>query len=430
MQTKPDSPLLKTFTASYEVPYSAYFHSYHLLRRQVPFHRFIHVPLMVADSRVGMGLMAIRGVVTSLSRFYVDEGGDADDVNNPSEIKKFVLRQIRRFWRNAATSLLGALEYGFYGAEPIYRFSEQSLFEYDELKSLHPRDIRPVTLHGKRVGILLKRPGATDDAGEQYLGGEKSFWHVHWRERDRWFGQSRLFGSFQPWMEMYAHGGGIDVRRLYYHMRVFQNDVIRYPEMSYPDASDPNKVVPAKFIAQEIGEKQRAGAAIALPSTRDANGELLWDLVTREHQSASADVRDYLSDLKREILEGMGIPEEVVQAASSGSGYSGRRVPDQIFRGLLQEVVTWMIHDFDDQVIRPLIRFNFNQEPDYEIVTFGLVSREDGDQQLAEKDRSISAATSPNPDEEKAQLNMGVIQTSERTIPQSAIQLAQLDVAV
>jgi len=89
-----------------------------------------------------------------------------------------------------------------------------------------------------------------------------------------------------------------------------------------------------------------------------------------------------VDDLKGDISEGMGVPDEVIEAAETGSGYSGRRIPQNALRGMLSEVANFLIQDLNDQILEPLIRRNFGEVPDYEIQTFGLVR--DADEGMGE----------------------------------------------
>ena len=235
---------------------------------------------------------------------------------------------------------------------------------------------------GKKVGIEVRR--ARRGKGWTYIGGPKSLWHVHWREVNEWWGRSRLYSAYDPWLELESTGGGRDIRRLYYYKFAFQDDVLTYPDDASPN--EMGKMVSNKQLAREMMEKMRTGGTLILPSTRDINGNKLWELVPRQQQTAGPDLLEYVSTLETKILEGMGVPEEVVVANEGGSGFSGRRIPQKGFHGLLSEIVYWMINDFDAQVLRPLVTFNFGiPQPKYTIMPFGLgdegeVSSMPGDQ--------------------------------------------------
>ena len=122
------------------------------------------------------------------------------------------------------------------------------------------------------------------------------------------------------------------------------------------------------------------------PGTRYEDGGRKWEIDTPSPGPGAAPVLEYHNDLKEEIFEGMGVPNEVAQATETGSGYSGRKVPQEAFMSMLQEIVNWLIYDFDQQVLRPMIHFNFSvKDHPYEIIPFGLLHGSGEDEQK-EKD--------------------------------------------
>jgi hypothetical protein len=56
----------------------------------------------------------------------------------------------------------------------------------------------------------------------------------------------------------------------------------------------------------------------------------------------------------------MGIPYEVIEA-SGNEGFgssSGREIPETAFYAILQEELNWLIHDFVNQIARPMVQVN------------------------------------------------------------------------
>ena len=345
--------------------------AYYNWRRRPPFHRLWHVPAMLNDARVQMSLGTLKGMITSLSRFYIDEGNQEHEES--SEIKEFLIKQVERFWRVGANRLLSAMEWGWYGAETLYDVDADGNLCFEGFNDFRQKDLRPVTKSGKFVGMEIR-----DKAHPRYLGGQKAFWHVHWRHLHKWWGGSRLVGAFSPWLDKHDEGGALDARRLYYYKHVFQGEVIRHPTGSTPPDEN-GQQVPYSQVARALVEKARAGGVYVLPAEYDEHGNPLWDVVDRQHSSAAGDVLEYCSELDKEISEGIGLSEEIFQAAETGSGYSGRKIPETATRGMLTEIVYWMISDADRQIFRPLVRMNFNKCPDYEIIPFGIVDDDEDD---------------------------------------------------
>ena len=396
--------IFRDFLPKYDLPQSILPYQW-INRRRMPFFRHIHVPMMQTDSRLSLAMDVIRGAVTSLTKFYVDETGlgtpednENDNGDDWSDQKRFVVRQLKRWWRNAASKMLTAMEWGYMGGQVMYKRGPSGMIEYDCLQQIHANDVRPVTVGQRLVGIVVERPNDHGGGGQRFIGGEKALWHVHWRHVDPWYGQTRYYHAFDPWNELYSEGGALDVRRLYYYKHVYQGDIGRFPEGSAPPDQNSNGARnPHRDIMREIIESMRAGSVVNLPSERDpVTGEYLWDIESKERTGQEAkDVLEYVNTLKRELVEGVGLSEEIFQAANTGSGFSGRKIPEQAFRGWLSEIAFWMVSDFDEQVIRPLIRRNKLGEPDYEIVPFGLVD-EDGNMEEQERPGQLKSTASPN----------------------------------
>lgn len=333
-----------------------------------PFIRFLHIPSMQTDPRLKLCMEILKGMATSLSRFYIDEG--KADSENPSDIKEFAIKQITRFWASGAYHMLDAMDWGWCGAETLYRYREDGMLAFRGFQKFRAQDVYPVTLDGEICGIMLEM------LGRRYLGGQHAFWHVHRRDFHRFWGRSRYESSYVSWFELYDRQGAFQTRRHYFYRHSFQGEIGRYPEGSRTDEKT-GQTVENREIMRSLVENARSGGVYILPSDRDAaSGELEWDIVDRNTGNTSHDVRDYVTDLKDEMTEGMGVSKELFQAADTGSGYSGRKIPEQAVRGILTQVVYWLISDFNEQVLKPLIRRNFGCDPDYEIIPFGLIEED------------------------------------------------------
>lgn len=362
-------PILKIYSGDYQpITTSGYYSN---LSRRLPFNRQ-RVPEMLRHPHIQLGVKLIHGRIMAKTKIFVDEPN--------ATLKQFIANQLERFWLYSASQLLSAIEWGYAGAEVIYE-RRDGLFQFDRIFKFDPRDIRPVTKEGQKVGMQVRRL-ASQNVGETYLGGPKSIWHVHGRDYHPWFGQSNLLGAWEPYYESVKDGGARDIRALYYFKYAFSGTAMYYPPGSTSSNDPANPLRTNQSIAREIVEKMRTGGVAALPNTRDAQGNRLWELAEANPGPGSTDVREYNDDLKVEMLEGMGVPREVVEAAETGSGYSGRAIPAESFDSTLAEKPQWLLHDFDTQVIHPLLRINFGiSKPSHKITTFGLARNEQQDQQ-------------------------------------------------
>jgi len=374
--------LFRTLTAGYDRPSASLTVASAMGQRRPPFIPKYHVPLMMLEPRVCLAMWVIKGTIISNTRFYVecDEGDD-------SPVKKYLIKQLTRLWLTSASTILEALDYGYVGAEVLYRPHHQYQFLISGMRSLGTHEVFPVLLHGKRVGIKCRMRERDDPGGEQtplYIPGIKSFWHVHWRQHDEWFGRSRLFGAFSPWMDLAGSLGARDIARTYYHKHAYPGRGCYHP----PGATEVDQIrTPNRDIAREMLQKMRAGSDVTLPAEYDPMGNKLWEIFPLEAIEGGADVREWVYDLKDEILEGVGVMPEVIEAAETGSGYSGRKIPQEAFKGLLHEVVFWMLEDIDTQLLRPAVKAEFGEAAcDYSIVPFGFVEDESGQDKMVSLD--------------------------------------------
>lgn len=370
--------LLETLTKEYDMVQGTYWPFQYNSR--MPMFHSAWIPRMLCDQRIQFGLKMIKGPLLSASRFYIrDEAAPDATADKPTPLKRFLMKNVERFWRFSANKALRAIEWGYSGNECLFKLHNGQI-HFDSLKQLHPRDVRVVIKDGDKVGISVNRvPG---HKGRVYLGGPKSLWHIHQREENPWYGLSRLFGAFYPWFEMHTDGGAKDIRKLYYRKYAFNGDVMYYPveDMVTPALVSGDNLdgiateqFSSKWAAQNLIEKRRTGGTMALPNTRFEDGSKKWELQPATGGPGSADILDYHRMMKMEMFEGMGIPSEVAEAAEVGAGWSGRKVPFEAFFAILQEMLNWLIFDVDQQVFRELVQLNFGPGQDYEIIPFGLL---------------------------------------------------------
>jgi len=337
----------------------------YLWRNNPPFVRLMHVRAMQKDPRLSLGMSVLKGMAISLPKFWV-EPNDATP-----EIKEFVKAQIERFWTVSAHAMLESMDWGWAAGEVLYRYDYDDQLHFDYIQKFHAADVMPVTLEGDFAGIEVRAES------NQFVGGQYAFWTVHDRDYNRWWGRSRYESAFVPWNEMYDRNGALDARRVYYFRHSFQGEVGRYPEGAHVDKNGVTQ--PNRDIMRALVENARSGGSYILPSTRDEHGNYLWSVEDRQTTNTSHDVREYIEDLRLECTEGIGLSTEVLQAAETGSGYSGRKVPEQAVRGILSQIVFWLIHDFDELVIKPLVEINFGRESNHSVLPFGLTDEPSGE---------------------------------------------------
>lgn len=324
------------------------------------FHLF-RVSEMLMDPTVCFSLYMLKGPLLSNARFFID-------CDNP-EAKDYIVKNVSRFWKTSAARALKAMEWGYSGHEILYRVEEGKV-HFDVLKDLHPLDCKPVTDNGKLVGMTVSRmQGERGKPTRVFVGGQRCLWHIHQREIHPWFGRSRLFGAFLPWNELWTDGGFRDARTLFYRKYAYTGGAMYHPPGNYVDQN--GQYIPNKDLAREILEKLRNGGVLTLPNETDEKGQRKWEWIRPEVLSVPQGIHEYGDALKREIQEGMGLPSEVGQAEGTGA-FAGRRIPQQALYASLQEVVQWLMFDFDQQSLRALVEMYY-PGVSYEIMPLNLL---------------------------------------------------------
>lgn len=288
----------------------------------------------------------------------------------------FMDRQLRRFWQTSLIYALTNLEYGASGGEPTYRLTGengQEQIEFDTLKPLHLFDVRPRERGGKLTGVTVRNVrGDGNETGGVRLRPPRAFYLVNEPDCNPFWGKSRYYSAWERWQEKTAQHGAIDCRRIWYLRNAFRGPRIRHPMGTIETA--PGVFSTCQDYARQIVEWGETGNTVALPNSFNKDtGKYLWELEDPEIHGNLNDVRDYIKDLDREILEGMGIPEEVVKAQDTGSGYSGRAIPALMFYTSEDQIVQALIQAFQQWIGNPLQQVN--GLADYEIVPTSLVPK-------------------------------------------------------
>ncbi len=353
----------------------------------VPHHRPIFgahaINDMIQDPRICFGLELIKGPIHAFTKFFTEEEAKNPSVHKwiiasetafPYVIKtkkeedaEFISTTLRRFWQVGAIKALNSLEWGFSCNETIYKKSDtdgrSKKLYFDNLRDINPAFVKAVTVDGGLVGAEIKYHGKP----EMYLGIPKVFWHTHQREKNRLYGQSRLFGAYPAWWEIWTEGGARDVRRMWWYRNSFGGGTMYYPDgyTKIPGGA----VIHNRDLALDILSKIRSGGYLVFPNKTDTNGKQLWQYEPPTAAISPQGLDTYMGTLTNEELEGLGIPPEVIQGGGGGLGAAtGRKIPMVAFYSTLQKTVDYLIGDVCAQIIDFLFLVNDRSIPDYEVV--------------------------------------------------------------
>ena len=287
--------------------------------------------------------------------------------------ERWIDRELGHVYRRMMPKLCRHFEYGAACGEVTLkarRFNGRTRVHFGEFLEVHPRDAKPYAWQrGRRAGKLacLQVRGVQGGEGVVNLLPPHAFWFSGDAEFGQWWGRARLAGAYQPWFDLAARDGANDDIRLYYRKAAFAGPQLFYPP-GETDRGD-GVMVSNQDIAREIVEKFKNGGVLAIPNVLDDKGNPLWRWENPKSFSDMTGLLDYKKVLDKDILIGMGIPPELVEASTVGSGYSGRAIPAQVFFSSMDEEAGRILEAIDRQVMRRLVRLNFGKvgyvvEPD------------------------------------------------------------------
>ena len=326
---------------------------------------------LLAEPTVQYCLLNMHGPLRSV-KFGVTGPGAA--------LNEFVRKEFARIWLTSLPCLLRFLELDVSCGIVKYRYSEDDRrLHFDRLNELHPRWTRPLVVEdgpdrGQLIGLRPNGSGLGTSAGEDELFAPHYFWCSGETKFSQLWGRARTRGAYQPWKEKRSRHGAIDQRRLYHFKLAGVGGMLRYPPgQTNMGTEDMPLLVDNASIAKEINEKSMFGAQITLPSTRDEFG-YKWEWTPAQLVGDSSGNRDYIDDLDQEIMRGMGVPKEVLEAAETGSGYSGRAIPMMMFYASLDSLIDIVVDAVNRCIIAHLVAHNFDTST-YEIVPEYLLDK-------------------------------------------------------
>lgn len=341
----------------------AYYSGFQLLSQRPAFTAST-VQQMMSDPRVVYGLMLLKGPILTNAHVKVN---CADE-----NIRQYNIKQINRFWLNSAVRVMKAVEWGYSGSEVMYREGDDGRIHFDTVKDFYPPDVRLVTRNGNHCGINVRN--VLGSSSPVFLGFPKAMYHLHHRDRNPWYGLSRLHGAHVPWWEIWSDGGYRDIRRLWFYKNAYEGGVVRHPPGTTRD--EQGNPIPCSLYAREIVQKKRTGGVLTLPNTlANDQGAFAWTFEPPTPLPVPEGLLEYGNILRDEILEALGIPPEIIASGGDqGFGSStGRQVPQMAFYSILQELFQWLLNDFYDYVLHPLNKIVFGENlPEIELVPFRL----------------------------------------------------------
>lgn len=367
-----EKDLGKDYTPEYESPLAVGdFSYYNHINPNRPRFRYRYIPLMMRDPRIQFGLAALKGRILQRVTFSID--------TYDSQAGDIIDKSLNRFWENgASTTLEDMMVYGFSGSEVMYYQDENTGdWCYDKLKYIAPTDCKPVSRSGQLIGMNVYYNNLhINNHDPQFIPNPKTLWAVHRPQYNKWFGQTRLYGCFEPWWEKWCYRGARDSRALWFYRSSHQGLRIGYPQGASPveygsTGTNAIKKIPNRQIAMEMADRSQQGGSIIYPVAPAESGNQ-WEFEDAKSLTVPEGLSVYMDDLDRELLEGLGVPPEVLTSDGEGA-YAGRQVPNEAFISVLEDPAKWLKNCFCEGVCDPLIYLALGRRVRYDVKVEGLV---------------------------------------------------------
>lgn len=350
--------------------------------------------LMRYDPQVRIGLGARNGLLMAAE---VEVTGENALVN------RWVQQQWNAIWHTSAHQLLRAKLYGFLPFEVVFRQTAGGEFagriEIDHLIDRHPSDTRLLMQGDKIVGFsyetnsrshlpdgtsqrrsILPRESSSRSASGTYeaydgpinLFAPQALVCTFDADSSNPYGCALLARAYPAWFEKWMPGGAKKTLRLRMIKDAYVGDIFWYPpdrQFQMPDGHN----VSARDLAQNIIGNRYSGAAITLPLIRDAMGNKLIDYTPPQGIPGYTQIFRWKADLDLEIWKALEVPPEIIQAQTSGSGFSGRWIPFAVALSAVHQELAELLRSIDRDLLRPLVELNFGRTARYDIHPRSLV---------------------------------------------------------
>lgn len=299
-------------------------------------------------------------------------------VGGKSKINKAVEWQIREIWSDLMKTITKAFWSGFSPNVKVFDVHPTNGYLYiQELRDLSPFaceicvDKKDQSFDGfiQRGGSYkintIKAGALTEEivnVEAQKIEPKYAFWYSFMKENGNFYGQKLLKGAYMPWF--FSQVIHLYVNRYFY--RFSTPLALGYAPSGYVEGSDGTQIS-AQDAMIEILKEVRNNSSVSLPSDRDENGELIWDIKYIESQMRGYDFEAYLKRLDREMSRALFLPDLLFEAGKVGSYKLGELHKDT-FLMLLNALMNDIKGYIDKYISKQFVEYNFG--PSEEIPRF------------------------------------------------------------
>ena len=165
---------------------------------------------------------------------------------------------------------------------------------------------------------------------------------------------------------------GLSKRTLRLIKDAYIGDIFWYPPDRQVQLAD-GTAISWRDLARQVVESRQTGSALTLPLLRDKDGHKLVDYTPPQGVNGATQIFQWKKDLDLEIWKALEVPPEIIQASTSGSGFSGRWIPFVVALSAVHLELAELVRCIDRDILRPVAHLNFGRVPRYEIRPRSLV---------------------------------------------------------
>ncbi len=339
------------------------------------------------------------------------ENDKGKPISADQRVAEFVMAHCERFWQRGVPLIQeGGYPYGWAAGEHIYK-NVEGMLVWSHMKDFHPNDAQLLSLDHQPIGIRVKNIREKSFVN-LHLASEsipaKACWYPHRPRFNQFYGRSQLASAWRPWRRLGWRDGTEQVIDAAVYRAGYCGPIIGHPQEDMPTAQSgiPATQVDgrgvsrrsARDVARQMIEWAKAGAGFTKPTTKYTQAQGGGDKWTIEFPEHVMDVRPLIEEaryLEDQIMLGIGVPPELVKAGGTGSGYSGRSIPREAFLDGQQRVADAILQIFIEQVVKPLVLWNFGQVL-FEVSVKSLLKTQSDDKQGNEQEQGKQQGKQPN----------------------------------
>jgi hypothetical protein len=235
-----------------------------------------------------------------------------------------------------------------------------------------------LTLKYNPIGTRIKNIREKKPVDLWFASGSipaKACWYPHRPRFNQFYGRSQLLGAWRPWRRLGWRDAVEQVIDAAIYRAGYSGPTVAHPPGFSGATAKPG--IPAatqdsqggsrreyRDIARQMIEWAKAGAGFTHSSEVYPGTSIpKWAIKWPEHVMDVRPLIEAARYLEDQIMLGIGVPPELVKAGGAGSGYSGRSIPREAFLDGQQHIADAMLQIFVEQVVRPLVLWNFGPIP-------------------------------------------------------------------